>query len=129
MIDGIEEFYRRIAESMVGEIPEDWLSAKYEATFYPGSSMYEAEYVGKKEGKARNLSPAEDGEEAFHELRKLFKAAGKPLWGRAVFTIFPSGKFDMKFGYDECDEKGNAIYNREEKMRRVLDRAKRLNAE
>lgn len=129
MIPGIEQFYQRIADAMVGEIPEEWISATYMATFFPGSSMYEAEYVGKRDGKARSLSPEDDGDRAFRELRKLFKEAGKHPWGRAVFTILPSGKFDMKFDYDHCDEQGNAIHDSEEQMRLSMARADRLNAE
>jgi hypothetical protein len=101
MIDGIETFYQRIAESMIEAIPEEWSSAVFEAIFFPEGSTYEAEYVRKADGKARSFSPADDGDKAFRQLRKKFKDAGKPLWGKARFEMRPDGTFNMNWVYDD----------------------------
>src|SRR5262249_8694171 len=126
MIDGIETFYQQIAESMVEGIPEEWSSAKYEAIFYSGSSTYEAEYIRQTDGDVIGFQPGDAGDRAFRQLRKKFKEAGKPLWGRATFDLWPDGKFDMKFAYDNCDENGNTPFDAEEEHRRFEARRKRL---
>jgi hypothetical protein len=129
MIEGIETFYQQIAESMADAIPEDWSSAKFEALFYPNSSTYEAEYTRKVDGVARGFQPTDNGGRAFRQLRKKFKEAGKPLWGKACFELHSDGKFNMKWGYENCNENGDTIFNEEEELRRHEERRKRLAAE
>ncbi len=129
MIPGIERFYQRIADSMVPEIPEEWTTARYDVVFYPGNSIYEAEYVRAADGKARSLSPTNDGPRCFRELRKAFKEAGQSLWGRAQFLIDRNGQFKMNWDYDRCDERGNAIYIHEERLKAFEERCRRLNSD
>jgi hypothetical protein len=107
MIDGIEEFYPILAESMSAAIPEEWSSASYEAFYFPQSSVYVAEYVRAVDGKLRSFTPTGEGGRAFRRLRKLFKEAGKPLWGKATFELQSNGKFNLHFSYDNCDADGN----------------------
>jgi hypothetical protein len=66
------------------------------------------------------------GERAFRELRRKFKETGKPLWGQASFELHSDGKFKMKWGYDNCDENGDTIFNEEEELKRSEERRKRL---
>lgn len=129
MIPGIEIFYKRIAESMISEIPEEWTTARYDVVFYPGNSIYEAEYTASADGKARSLSPTNDGPKCFRELRKEFKQAGHLPWGRAHFLLNRNGSFKMNLDYDRCDEKGYAIFIEEERMKEFEERCKRLNGE
>jgi hypothetical protein len=79
VIEGDAAIYAQIAQSMCEAIPEEWSSAKFEATFYSDSSTYEAEYTRKLDGKARGFQPTSAGSRAFRELRKLFKASGQPV--------------------------------------------------
>jgi hypothetical protein len=97
MIPGIEVFYQRIAQSMIDTIPDDWSSAVFEAIFFAEGSTYEAEYTRMTDGKARSFLPNDDGDEAFRQLRKKFKDAGKPFWGKARFELYPDGTFDMQW--------------------------------
>lgn len=126
MIEEIEELYQQIAESMESAIPEEWASAKFEAIFYAGSSTYEAEYVRKCDGVARSFQPSDEGDSAFRKLRKMFKQAGQPQWGQACFELWPNGKFDMKWGYENCDENGDTRFDEQQELRRHEERRKRL---
>ena len=103
MIKGIEVFLQQIAEA----IPEQWSAASFEAIFYLQSIVYEAGYTRKSDGMVRGFQPASGGSRAFRELRKRFKDAGKPLWGRACFRSWPDGTFNMKWGYDGCGTASN----------------------
>ena len=126
MIEGIELFYQQIAEAMIESIPEEWSSATFEAFFYPKSSSYEGEYTRKADGVARDFPPASGGCRAFRQLRKKFKDAGKPLWGRASFVLQADGTFNMKWIYDDCDHEGNTLFNEERELWRREERRKRL---
>jgi hypothetical protein len=122
MIDGIEAFYQRIADSMTAELPEGWSTARIDAVFFPRSSRYEAEYVRQPDGLSRSFSPTLDGGKAFREIRKALKAAGKDLWGRASFELRPDGTFNMRWGYDDCDANGDALFDEEQERRRAAER-------
>ena len=126
MIDGIELLYQQIAESIEEAIPEEWTTAKMEALFYPGSSTYFGEYRRKADGKCRDFGTTRAGERAFRELRRTFRDAGKPLWGQACFELHSDGKFNMQWGYDNCDENGDMIFNEEQEIARHEERHKRL---
>ena len=127
MIDGIERIYEQLAQVLQAAIPEDWSSATLEAIFYPESSVYFGEYKRMANGEARSIHGTSGAVgRAFRELRALFKAAGKPLWGRAAFELRSDGHFDMRFVYDRCDEHGNLIFDETKELERSRTRRKRL---
>jgi len=126
MVDGIEQYYHQIAESMLAAIPDEFTTARFDAIFHAGSSTYEAEYLRKSDGVARGFQPADEGDRAFRQLRKKFKEAGMPVWGQATFELHSDGKFNMKWGYENCDENGNTRFNEDEEVKRRVERHKRL---
>lgn len=126
MIEGIEPFYQRIAEAIQEAIPEEWATAKMDVIFYPGSSIYEGEFIRKSDGMLLSFETPDDAGRAFRELRKLFKASGKPLWGQACFELDADGKFNMKWGYENCDADGNTRFVEGAELKRHEERCKRL---
>jgi len=126
MIEGIEQLYQEIAQAMIATLFEEWSSAKFEAIFYPTSSVFEAEYIRSVDGKARSFAPLDSGIEAIEQVRQLFQDAGRPLWGRASFELLPNGQFSMTFGYDGCDADGNAIFDEDQEVEREGARRRRL---
>lgn len=126
MIEGIDQIYERIAESIQDSISEEWATATMEAVFYLDGSQYIGEYTRASDGVARSFTTDLRGERAFRELRKLFKEAGKPLWGRASFELTSDGKFNMKWGYEGCDDDGYAIFDEEIELRKSEERHRRL---
>jgi len=116
MVENIEQLYQTIADLIVDNVPEEgWVDAKVKAVFHPGSISLRSDYMSTSRGGRRSFDSDKGFEmfQAFRDMRKLFKDAGKPLWGRAVFYLEPDGKFKMDFDYDDCDENGNAIYDSE----------------
>jgi hypothetical protein len=126
MIDGIESLFQMIAESIQDAIPENWDTATMDVIFYPGSSIYLGEYTRKADGAPRSFGTTKSGERAFRELRNKFKESGKQLWGQAYFELHSDGKFDMKWGYDDCDENGDTRFDEEKEFKRNEERFKRL---
>lgn len=125
MIEGIEPYFQRIANSLTETLPKGWTVAYFEAIFYPASSVYEAEYI-RKDGVARSVEVTRDGPRAFRELRALFKKAGRSLWGRARFELRPDGTFNMTWGYEDCDADGNCHFDEDAEVRREEERHNRL---
>lgn len=126
MLEGIEHIYEKIAISIQDSIQEEWENATMEAVFYPSAIQYTGEYTRASDGVARDFKTDRRGERAFRELRQLFKDAGKPLWGRAIFELTSNGKFNMKWGYEGCDKDGNAIFDEESELRKLEERHRRL---
>jgi hypothetical protein len=125
MIPGIEAFYQRIAESIQNAINEDWATAKMDAIFFDDSVTYFGEYT-TPDGRLKGFGPDRDGQLAFRELRRKFADVGKPLWGQAAFEMNAEGKFKMSWGYENCDENGDTIFDEEREHQRNDDRRKRL---
>lgn len=125
MVEGIEQLYQQIADSIVEAIPEPWTEGKVEAIFYQGVIDFEAEYR-TPEGKVKGFVTQKSGDRAFRELRRKFKEAGHPVWGQACFELKPDGKFNMKWGYENCDANGNTIFNETAWSRRHEERRVRL---
>lgn len=125
MIDGIEAFYSQIADSMTEGIPEEWTTASFEAIFFSDSSIYEAEYTRLSDGKTRSFLTV-NGDRVFRQLRKKFKDAGKPLWGKARFELRSDGTFNMNWTYEDCDLEGNTNYDEEAELQRHEARQIRL---
>lgn len=126
MIDGIEQLYGRIAESIQNAIPEEWETAEMEAVFYPNSISYLGEYTRLSDGIARGFTIDLPGQRAFRELRQLFNDAGKPLWGRVCFQLTSVGKFKLQWGYEGCDSDGYAVVDEDAEVRKIEERQKRL---
>ncbi len=126
MIEGIEQFYQEVADSIQDAIPEEWVTARMEGVFYRDSILYLGEYTRKADGVARSFTTNEQGRSAFKGIRELFENAEQSLWGRAIFELNAEGKFDMKLVYDDCDEDGYAIYDEERESKEIEERHRRL---
>lgn len=125
MIPGAEEIYQRIANEMQDAIPVDWSSAVCEAIFFSDNIEFHGEYMPVK-GSPRSFKLSREITNAFQDLRQKFKDASKPLWGQAIFELNSDGKFNLRWGYDNCDENGNTIWNEEEWRRDQDERMTRL---
>ena len=125
MIEGIENIYERLADAITKAIPVAWSSARSEATFFSDNIDLSGEFVPVS-GSPRSFKVSRDITKAFEELRRKFKEAGQPLWGQASFELNADGKFNMKWGYDNCDANGDTNWNEDEWRRRKEERRVRL---
>jgi len=126
MIDGIDVLYQQIADAIDHEIPDEWTTARIDVAFFPDHSQYTGEYTRTSDGVARDFPISLSAGRAFREIRKRFKEAGKLLWGRACFEIDSSGRFEMHWDYEDCDEDGNAMFDAETEMKKSEERHRRL---
>jgi hypothetical protein len=124
MIEGIEPLYQQIADSIQDAIEEPWSSAWIDAIFYSEHTRYSGEYLVEG-GTPQSFPTTLEGERAFERIRELFIQAGKPVWCRARFEIHADGRFNMNWGYDDCDEHGYAIFDEEAELKRMRERLDR----
>ncbi|MGL4462888.1 MAG: immunity protein YezG family protein [Planctomycetia bacterium] len=125
MIEGADKFYQQIADEIALSISEPWVLAKIEAVFHPGNSEYLGDYF-LPSGQAMGFEVTLPAIRAFRELRRKFKGSGQSVWGQATFELEASGKFKMAWGYENCDENGDTIWNEDEWKRRHQERERRL---
>jgi hypothetical protein len=125
MIEGIEELYQIIADKTAEAIPPPWTLARIEAVFFSDSIDFFGEYW-PAQGNPRSLKVVRDVTRAFESARQKFKEAGQKAWGQATFELHSDGKFNMKWGYENCDENGDTIWNADEWQRHQDERRKRL---
>lgn len=125
MIPGIEDFYQLVASEMVNEIPGPWRQATIEVIYYPKSSDYHGEYVTDS-GKDRSFPMSEATRLAVDELRRKFQSSGQRVWGQFSFKLLADGTFNVKWGYDNCLENGDTIWDPDEWERRFNENYKRL---
>lgn len=128
MVPGIEAFYELVANEMVKNIPSPWRQSRIDAIFYPENSEYHGEYVSQS-GKDRSFFVSDKVTRAIRDLRMRFKAAGQRVWGQLTFLLNPDGSFNVKWGYDSCDENGDTIWDPEEWSRQDKARSERLTRE
>lgn len=111
MIPNTEHLFETIAESIQSAIAEAWSNATIDAVFYPDGCRYTGKYIRESDGESISFSTGSAGQRAFRELRRQFKDAGKPLWGKACFELNCDGQFRMEWHYDDCDENGFAKFD------------------
>ncbi len=119
MIDGIEQFYQRIAESVQENIPEPWFTAWIDAIFFSDHAFYSGEYMTDEGCSPKSFATGREARRAFVDLRDLFKQARQPVWCKARFMIQSNGQFNMKWHYDDCDENGFARFDEETELKRM----------
>ena len=111
VIEGIEKVYEEIANSMVERLPERWFTAWFDAVFFPDHEFYSGEYISSEGDRASSFPTNRRGQLALRQLRDMFERANRPLWCRVRFELHSTGKFNMNWGYDDCDENGFAKFN------------------
>ncbi len=119
MVGGIEPFFQEIADSIQEAIQEPWSMASMEAIFFTEHISYIGEYQPSAGGTTKTFATLRAGRNAFVEIREKFRAAGKPLWGRARFEIQSDGNFKLNWGHDDCDENGFARFDEEAELERM----------
>lgn len=125
MIPAIEEYYQKIAEFIAEDINDDWATARTDQIFFPGSITSFGEYTTSS-GSLKHFEVSWNIIRTFMELRAKFKEAGSPLWGQATFDLTSEGKFSMTWGYENCDENGDTIFDEEREHQREETRRLRL---
>jgi hypothetical protein len=127
MTPEIEEYYQQIAELIAEAIDDDWAKARIDIIFFPGVITSFGEYTTSS-GSLKDFATSWNIQRTFMELRAKFKEENAQLWGQATFDLTSEGKFSMTWGYENCDENGDTIFDEDREHQREESRRLRLNA-
>jgi len=99
----IDKIYESIAQEINKVINDNWEKAVLNIEFEgDGVVGYNGDYETNAEKK--DLDVFEISHDISNWIRKLHQITtegGNNKWNRAIFTLFPTGKFDIEFIWDE----------------------------
>jgi len=99
----IDEIYESIAQEINNAIKDNWARAVLNIEFEgEGVVGYNGDYEDK--GEKKSISVRQISKEIRHwirELEEITTEGGNNKWNLAIFTLFPTGKFDMEFIWNQ----------------------------
>lgn len=101
----IDEIYLSIAQNMVNNLPENWLSAHIDAEIEAEDAIgikggYEIQNTEFQSFKLRNFDRRIFND--FESLHQITTEDSENKWNRAKFTLEPTGKFNIDFEWDQA---------------------------
>jgi len=97
-----DEIYLTIAQHIVDSIDAEWTVAIIDAEIHEGAGKFKCVY---KEEESADVDHDFDSSfalfEAFESLHKIMTGSGENKWNRARFILYPAGKFDIEFKWDQ----------------------------
>lgn len=99
----VSEIYTQLGQFVVDIIPEDnWTEAFLNIKLVPKNIGMTGKYKSQegKEVSLRTRFSEELGNSLF-ELHRITTEGGHNRWNRALFKLWPGGKFDMEFTWDQ----------------------------
>lgn len=99
-METVDEIYHKIGQSIMDNInTDDWKIAKLNIEVL-GSSVGLKGYL--EEDKRFDAPSDFFLSRSILNLHKITTENPKNKWNRAIFTLFPNGKFDMEFIWDQA---------------------------
>ena len=98
----VNEIYLSIANSIVGSLNTEWHKAVLKSELQEGVTGYNLAYFDEKENRksVRFVKPSYLSEQ-MHLLHSITTEGGHNRWNKLEFTLFPDGKFDLQFIWDQ----------------------------
>ena len=97
----IDEIYQKIAQDIVNAIDNEWKTAVMSVELLKDAANYKCRYLNSLNDKEEAFDPDPFSLDDFEELHEIMNAEGQHDWNRAVFTLYPDGKFNIDFKYDK----------------------------
>jgi hypothetical protein len=99
----VDKIYESIAQEINNSINDNWETAVLNIEFEgEGVVGYNGDY--KIDAEKKDIDVFEISFEIsdwITELHEITTEGGNNKWNRAIFTLFPTGKFDMEFIWDQ----------------------------
>jgi hypothetical protein len=96
----IEEIYMGIAEHLTSQLSEGWKECKIESEFFVDAAEFDVTYINS-EDKILDLNGGYNLFKLFKEMHVITTENSENKWNRAVFTLEPTGKFNIDFEWDQ----------------------------
>ncbi len=97
----VSEIYHQIGQRIIDSIEEQWDEAKLLIEYVGGVKTY-LEYKNNDQMKNVILIDSFKNMRDIKELNNITSENEKNRWNKAIFTLFPTGKFNMEFIWDQA---------------------------
>lgn len=84
---------------MISQLPEGWSDAFINAQMFGTAAEFQGGY--KSEQGAGKFKVSHTALDDFEDLQDLMIQEGQKKWNKAKFTLYPTGKFNMDFEWDQ----------------------------
>lgn len=99
MIRSVDEIYLNIGQGILDTISGRWVEAYIFAEVFDGASNLKGEY--NLDGSIKYFEVNDDAFDDFEDLHEITTEGGENKWNRAKFTLYPTGKFNIDFEWDQ----------------------------
>ena len=109
------ECYRAIGALLAGAITEPWKETVVDVKLVASAQSVELInwYVPKADDTARKHLPYVPGlGRCFYDLAPLLSTEDKGYYKRCVFTLWPDGRYDAQFVYENASQEGAGVHRR-----------------
>tara|TARA_B100000508_G_scaffold136128_1_gene128687 strand:+ start:717 stop:1043 length:327 start_codon:yes stop_codon:yes gene_type:complete len=99
----VEEIYAKISQNIVDEIDSSWSVATINSYLGRGCGHFEGRYKGNDDSTDEQCFDVSFATfELFEKMHEVTTEGGKNRWNRVKFTLYPDGKFNIDFEWDQA---------------------------
>ncbi|WP_394146626.1 immunity protein YezG family protein [Vibrio atypicus] len=100
----IDALYLEIAQRIVNAIGDEWEKAVINFQYFGDAGEYTGRYYKTDADDEHHFKVGYQSYKAFKSIHKISTENGSNIWNRARFTLYPSGKFNIEFEWDQALE-------------------------
>jgi hypothetical protein len=97
----VDEIYLSIAQAVVDSIQESWDLVKIEVEYVDDTAEFDCTYVRSDSEEEVDFDVEYQMYKDFKVLHEITTEGNSNLWNRALFSLKPSGDFNIDFKWDE----------------------------
>lgn len=98
-MESVDEIYMAIANHCIEQIDDKWSAIRIETEFFETAAEFDIYYVNEFDEKI-DLSAGYKLFKLYKELYAITTVNKNNKWNRSVFTLEPTGKFNIDFEWD-----------------------------
>lgn len=95
----VDEVYLSIGQQIADAISDDWSEAWLYVEFFEDAGDFKGEYISTSARKYFEVP--DDVFDEFERLHEITTEEQSNRWNKAKFTLYPSGKFNINFEWDQ----------------------------
>jgi len=95
----IEEIYKSLAIGIIANINSKWDKAHLYTEFFEDAAEFKGEYT--LDNKTNFFEVSDQAFDDFDELYQITTEDSDNKWNRAIYSLEPTGKFNIEFEWDQ----------------------------
>lgn len=96
----IDELYTEIALFLTKQVSQNWKECRVEVEYFGDSAEFDATYINSSD-ETIDLESGYKLFLLFRELHEITTENDSNNWNRAVFSLKPTGEFNIDFSWDQ----------------------------